>query len=71
MKNPDALSQAIMRQRPELAGHVHYVSGRPWCDGVSHTTMCDPATACTGREHCFVTESDGARVCRQCGDVRP
>ena len=37
---PDALSSALMRQRPQLAGHVHYVNGRPWCDGVNHTTMC-------------------------------
>lgn len=39
----DALSRTLVRQRPELAGHVHYVNGRPWCDGVNHTTMCDPA----------------------------
>jgi|HubBroStandDraft_6_1064221.scaffolds.fasta_scaffold00062_104 hypothetical protein len=37
----DALSRALVRQRPELAGHVHYVNGRPWCDGINHTTMCD------------------------------
>lgn len=43
MSGPDALSQMIMQQRPELAGHVHYVNGRPWCDGVNHTTNCDPA----------------------------
>lgn len=36
----DALSQALVRRRPELAGHVHYVNGRPWCDGINHTTMC-------------------------------
>jgi hypothetical protein len=31
-----------MESRPELTGHVHYVNGRPWCDGVNHTTMCQP-----------------------------
>lgn len=40
---PDALTEAILRQRPELAGEVHYVNGRAWCDGVNHTTMCEPA----------------------------
>jgi hypothetical protein len=40
----DALSQALVSHRPELAGHVHYVNGLPWCDGVNHTTMCDPVT---------------------------
>ena len=36
----DALSRALIRQRPELAGRVHYVGGEPWCDGINHTTMC-------------------------------
>ena len=27
---------------PGLAGHVHYLNGEPWCDGVNHTTMCQP-----------------------------
>ena len=36
----DALSRALVQQHPGLAGHVHYVNGRPWCDGVNHTTMC-------------------------------
>ena len=42
MTEPDALSKALMRSRPELAGHVHYLGGEPWCDGVNHTTMCQP-----------------------------
>lgn len=41
---PDALSRALMKSRPELAGHVHYVNGRPWCDGINHTTMCQPGS---------------------------
>jgi hypothetical protein len=36
----DALSRALVRQRPGLAGHVHYINGQPWCDGINHTTMC-------------------------------
>jgi hypothetical protein len=39
---PDTLSKALMKSRPELAGHVHYLDGHPWCDGVNHTTMCQP-----------------------------
>ena len=39
---PNALSKALMKSRPELTGRVHYVNGRPWCDGVNHTTMCQP-----------------------------
>jgi hypothetical protein len=41
-RHPDALSRAILDQRPELAGQVHYVDGRPWCDGINHTLMCHP-----------------------------
>jgi hypothetical protein len=41
-RGPDALSRAILDQRPELAGQVHYVDGRPWCDGINHTLMCHP-----------------------------
>lgn len=41
-RKPDALSKALMESRPELAGHVHYINGRPWCDGINHTTMCQP-----------------------------
>jgi len=37
---PDALTRAILQVHPELAGRVHLVNGRPWCDGVNHTTMC-------------------------------
>jgi len=44
-RKPDMLSEMLMQQQPELAGHVHYVNGRPWCDGVLHTTMCDPEHA--------------------------
>ena len=40
----DALSRALIRQQPELAGHVHYLDGLPWCDGINHTTMCQPGT---------------------------
>jgi hypothetical protein len=36
----DALSQELVRRRPELAGQVHYINGEPWCDGIHHTTMC-------------------------------
>lgn len=43
-RQPDAISDAIVSQRPELAGQVHYVNGRAWCDGINHTTMCDPAS---------------------------
>lgn len=39
---PDALSRALMTSRPELAGHIHYLDGQPWCDGINHTTMCQP-----------------------------
>lgn len=70
-RQPDALSQAILRQQPELAGHVHYVHGRAWCDGVNHTTACEPSTACIGTEHYWLKESDGAVVCQICGDVKP
>lgn len=38
----DALSRALVAARPELAGRVHYVGGRPWCDGINHTTRCEP-----------------------------
>jgi len=38
---PDALSRALIDAQPELAGVVHMVNGRPWCDGVNHTTMCE------------------------------
>ena len=41
---PDAISRAIVAQWPELAGKVHYVNGRAWCDGVNHTMMCEPLT---------------------------
>ena len=44
MSEPDTFSRALMESRPELAGHVHYVNGRPWCDGINHTTMCRPGS---------------------------
>lgn len=53
----DALSRAILAQRPELAGQVHYVNGRPWCDGVNHTTMCEPSVPVIG----------DTRACPDCG----
>lgn len=43
-RGPDMLSQALIAGTPELEGKVHYVNGRPWCDGVNHTTRCDPAS---------------------------
>jgi hypothetical protein len=70
-RQPDALSEAILAQQPELAGHVHYVNGRAWCDGINHTTACDPAFACTGREHYWLRESDGVVVCQICAAVKP
>lgn len=39
---PDALSRALMKSRPGLAGRAHYLGGAPWCDGINHTTMCEP-----------------------------
>lgn len=31
-------------------GEVHYVNGRPWCDGANHTTMCEPGAIWISRE---------------------
>jgi len=42
LDEPDALSRALMRSRPALAGRVHCLDGSPWCDGINHTTMCQP-----------------------------
>jgi len=54
----DALSKAILHQHPELAGHVHYVDGRPWCDGVNHTTRCRADR---------IGEPEPSHYCRACG----
>ena len=47
----DALSEALVRAQPQLRGRVHYVNGQPWCDGINHTTQCDPryTAACEDR----------------------
>ena len=72
MSAPDALSRAILAGHPELAGQVHYVDGRPWCDGVNHTTRCEPGECPHGDgQHYFVRESDDVRVCQKCGEVKP
>jgi len=78
---PDAVTRAILKAHPELARHVHLVNGRPWCDGINHTTRCDPAFAapsprdnpgapCLAPGHYWLTESDGMVVCQICGEVK-
>lgn len=44
----DALTRALLEARPELAGQVHYSGGEPWCDGVNHTTRCEPGRETPG-----------------------
>jgi hypothetical protein len=60
MSEPDALSRMLMLRTPELEGFIHLVDGRPWCDGVNHTTRCDPAHAVPTR----------AELERQAAEVR-